>query len=263
MSDHDVRAILGSSFRSGSPLAQRVLAEDIAACSDDDEDLNHGQIDNSKSGHFMYRRPSGVAYGASRPVFNNQTLDEPTLSPLERRQSRQAERNLLLDNHVLPPRRDSVNHSSVTSRIFSKVFNTPVAKTADGPSVPSETSPLLHEGSAGTSINSVDRVEAQWEEALATGRLKTTWQRETKTITAYSAPLIATFFLQYSINVVAILAVGRIGKIELGAVSCEYLEEILNCHTHLVHGPLTAIPSGQHDCSHYLPCAVSGFSDQS
>jgi MATE family multidrug resistance protein len=52
--------------------------------------------------------------------------------------------------------------------------------------------------------------------------LTTTWQRETKTVAVYSAPLIVTFFLQYSINVVAVLAAGRIGKLELGAVSCKF-----------------------------------------
>jgi MATE family multidrug resistance protein len=71
------------------------------------------------------------------------------------------------------------------------------------------------------SVNSIDDVEEQWEEAIASRKLTTTWQRETKTMAVYSAPLIVTFFLQYSINVVAVLAVGRIGKMELGAVSCK------------------------------------------
>lgn len=50
---------------------------------------------------------------------------------------------------------------------------------------------------------------------------RTTWRRETKTIATYSGPLIVTFFLQYSINVASIFAVGRIGRTELQAVSGE------------------------------------------
>ncbi len=54
---------------------------------------------------------------------------------------------------------------------------------------------------------------------MAAGQIKTTWQREAKTLAVYSRSLIVTFLLQYSINVASIFAVGRIGKLELGAVS--------------------------------------------
>ncbi len=56
---------------------------------------------------------------------------------------------------------------------------------------------------------------------MAAGQIRTTWQREAKTITEYSRVLIVTFLLQYSINVASIFAVGHIGKLELGAVSCK------------------------------------------
>ncbi|PHH88907.1 hypothetical protein CDD83_6887 [Cordyceps sp. RAO-2017] len=72
-------------------------------------------------------------------------------------------------------------------------------------------------------------LEEQWEEAVASGRLRTTWQREAETVVAYSAPLIATFFLQYSINVASIFAVGRIGKVELGAVSLANMSAAISC----------------------------------
>ena len=95
-SDHDVvSALVGSlpsSFRVGSPLAQQVIAEDLAACSsDEDDDIavdGTGHDLEHEPGHTMYRRPSGVAYGASRPVFNIAPVAEPTLSELERKQSR-------------------------------------------------------------------------------------------------------------------------------------------------------------------------------
>ena len=226
-SDNDVRNLLASSFRSGSPLAQQALAADIAACSDDDEDLNsHIANENAAPGHIMYRRPSGVAFGASRPVFSDRILDEPALTSVERQQSRNAERSLLRDNHVLPPKRRGSQQPGLASRIYRRLFSTKVPEVTSGGDEngdasaqgPSETSPLLQ--SAG-SVNSIDDVEEQWEEAIASRKLTTTWQRETKTMAVYSAPLIVTFFLQYSINVVAVLAVGRIGKMELGAVSCK------------------------------------------
>lgn len=178
----------------------------------------------------MYRRPSGVAFGASRPVFSDQQFSEPTLTPVERQRSRNAERSLLRDNNVLSPkhRNRQDEPQGLGQRLYRQLFSTKVPREGeqaaqeetDSPQGPSERSPLLQNGG---SISSVDDLEDQWEEAISSRRLTTTWQRETKTISTYSAPLVATFFLQYSINVVAVLAVGRIGSLELGAVSCESL----------------------------------------
>lgn len=81
--------------------------------------------------------------------------------------------------------------------------------------------PAAGETVSSSSEVSDDELDEQWVQAVTEGRIRTTWQREAKTLTQYSAPLIATFFLQYSINVASIFAVGRIGKIELGAVSCK------------------------------------------
>jgi MATE family multidrug resistance protein len=83
---------------------------------------------------------------------------------------------------------------------------------------PSETSPLLSGGQS-TSDDDDEVIDQRWEQAVAEGRIRTTWQRESKTLAQYSGPLVITFFLQYSINVASIFAVGRIGKAELGAVS--------------------------------------------
>jgi MATE family multidrug resistance protein len=62
-------------------------------------------------------------------------------------------------------------------------------------------------------------INKKWEEACAAGKIQTTWQRESKTLVKYSAPLIITFLLQYSLTVASIFTVGHIGKVELGAVS--------------------------------------------
>ncbi|PBP19534.1 mate efflux family protein [Diplocarpon rosae] len=72
-----------------------------------------------------------------------------------------------------------------------------------------ETSPLLRQSlSADSQKNGAE--ESQQE---------TTWKQEAKIIATWSAPLIATTLLQRSINIVSIFAVGRIGTIELGAVT--------------------------------------------
>lgn len=218
-----------SSFRSGSPLAEQVLAQDIAECTDDDFDPADDQIDVEHNHHFMYRRPSGVAYGAARPAFNPSALDEPILTPLERKQSRDAERSLLRDNHVLPPKH-AHKSQSLPARMYRKMFSTKVP-VEEYEEEPEEDAPLLSRDSDydyGTRTHRQlpdsagdEDVDEQWEEAITTGRIRTTWQREAKTVLSYCGPLIVTFFLQYSINVAGIFAVGRIGTIELGAISCK------------------------------------------
>lgn len=223
-SAHDVRAVLSSSFRSGSPLAEAYLARDIAECSDDDEAasvISDGSESELDMGPTMYRRASGVAYGGARPVMNPQLMDEPAMTALERKQSRNAERSLLRDNHVLPPKH-AHKKQDFLSRLYRQLFSTKVrTRDEERPEIvvqpPSETSPLLSEASS----SAEHHLSETWGQAVAQGKIRTTWQRETKTIVAYSTPLIITFLLQYSINVASIFAVGRIGKLELGAVSCK------------------------------------------
>ncbi|KAG5982640.1 hypothetical protein E4U55_001620 [Claviceps digitariae] len=262
-------------YLSSSPLAEQFLAQDIAACTDDDghdgrgtaEEESHDDVEHPihGHGHVMYRRPSGVAYGGTRPVFNAQSIvDEPILTPLERKQSRQAEQSLLRDNHVLPPKYAKTSRrQGLVARVYRRLFSTKLASDAcatreDGPT---ETSRLLnhndnnsnndniinnnnnnthvisgqvHRGSGsdsdtGFADNNNHPLDQQWEEAITSRRLHSTWQRETKTVVSYSMPLIITFFLQYSINVASIFAVGRIGKVELGAVSLANMSQAISC----------------------------------
>lgn len=234
------------SYLSSSPLAQQFLAEDIAACPADDYNQaigdGHDDSEHPIHGRGMYRRPSGVAYGGTRPVFNAQPIDEqPILTPLERKQSRHAERSLLRDNHVLPPKHPQTRQKqTLAARVYRRLFstklprdNTEADESARGG--PTETSPLLDGASDRSdrldtaSGHGHGRLDQQWEEAIASRRLHTTWQRETRTIVSYSTPLIITFILQYSINVASIFAVGRIGKVELGAVSLANMSQAISC----------------------------------
>jgi MATE family multidrug resistance protein len=268
---HDIQSAFASSFRSGSPLAQEMLARDLAECSDEDgevpfdtEAIEEGEDDDEADalpGPTLYRRPSGIAFGTTRPAFGPGALDEPALlTRTERTRSRDEERSLLRDNHILPPkhqhhRAPKKGLAGQVSGLYKRLFSTKVRLPAgdeESPTpaqaaprivvIPDETSPLLSsrrssagqpspggggaggEGAGGESLNE------QWDAAVAAGQIKTTWQREAKTIAVYSRSLIVTFLLQYSLNVTSIFAVGRLGTLELGAVSLATMTANITCY---------------------------------
>ena len=244
---------LASSFASRSRIAEEALAQDIAECSDEGDEVkgddqcdeehhpHHSYSASYEGGHSMYRRFGGVSYGVSRPHFDYQTDDEPAMAPQEMKQSRAEERSLLRDNHILPPKHperyiEREEDRPVASRMYRKLFSTKLPQGDEETFLtqdPTETSPLLAGKSRlTTTVESIysdsdaghsEDVDDTWEQAVASGRIRSTWQREAKTITSYSGPLVITFFLQYSVNVAAIFAVGRIGTTELGAVSGKFL----------------------------------------
>ncbi|TIC98771.1 putative transporter [Colletotrichum higginsianum] len=237
-SSRDFVAQLSSSFRVGTPQAQEILASDLAECSDDENDdenddaaIGSASESESEEGPLFYRRPSGVAFGTSRPVMNPQTyaVEEPpaALTRVEKKQSRDAERSLLRDNHILPPKTPRTDSEPFYRRAYRRLFSTKVPlepPDEETPQIairrPTESTPLLSGAApAPDAEEGHEHLNEQWEAAVAAGQLRTTWQREAKTIVQYASPLIVTFMLQYSVNVVAIFAVGRIGTMELGAVS--------------------------------------------
>ena len=59
----------------------------------------------------------------------------------------------------------------------------------------------------------------QCEASVAEGSIKTTWQNELKILIKFSGPLTVISVLQYSLTITSIFTVGRLGKVELGAVS--------------------------------------------
>lgn len=229
---HDFASSLVHSFTSSSPLAQDLLRRDLEECSSDEDDhvarggpafestfdSDDDQEDGAKT-PTLYRRPSGIAFGSARPALAVPPVSEPGMTQIERRRSRDAERSLLRDNHILPPKHPLEKEPGLFSRVYRRIFSTklPLPETPDEESRLAERQPLLtpvpEDGPTADPLNEV------WETAVAEGKIKTTWQREAQTITVYSRSLIVTFLLQYSINVASIFAVGRIGKLELGAVS--------------------------------------------
>jgi MATE family multidrug resistance protein len=270
-SRNDLQSAFASSFRSASPLAQEMLARDLAECSDEDVDvpfdseaIEQADTDEDEDGGpddlpgpTLYRRPSGIAFGTMRPALGPGGLDEPPLlTRSERNRSRDAERSLLRDNHILPPKHQHhAPKGGFTGRaegLYRRLFSTKVRLPHDDeeaasasaipprivvvPDAADETAPLL--GSARRSSSASQHhhqptsgtLNEQWDAAVAAGQIKTTWQREAKTIAVYSRSLIVTFLLQYSLNVTSIFAVGRLGTLELGAVSLATMTANITCY---------------------------------
>ncbi|OTA63644.1 MATE efflux family protein [Hypoxylon sp. EC38] len=236
---HKKRGIdMASSFRSSSPIAQEIVARDIAECSEDEaaenvfEDDESGSDYGSESGPVLYTQPTGVAFGYRRPSIVADPVNEPVLTRVERKQSRDAERSLLRDNHLLPPKHIPKEQTGMLTKLYKALFSTKVRRTPGDEEVPriavqpSESSPLL----GGPPASPHEHLNEQWEAAVASGKIETTWQREAKTIATYSRSLILTFLLQYSINIASIFAVGRIGKVELGAVSLATMTANILCY---------------------------------
>lgn len=231
----------GTSYISSSPIAQQSVERDLAECSDAEdenevrspESSDNGSSKDESSGatiqHAMassYRRPSFVAFGGTRPTIAAPHAAETLyLTKSESKDLINEERSLLRDNHLAPPKHAEPLSEGALNRAYRRVFSTKVpAKEPDledsATREPSETSALLPQPIVQESQRARDeRLNQQWEAAVAAGRIKTTWQRESKTIIKYSCPLVVTFILQYSLTVASIFTVGHLGTIELGAVS--------------------------------------------
>ncbi|KAF5872474.1 putative mate efflux family protein [Botrytis fragariae] len=232
------RSPFSTSFISSSPIAQESLARDLAeypadeveapehieCTSSGDESSEASTIRQSEAQHSMthsYRRPSFVAFGGTRPAVTPQFKETAWLTKKERHETRNEERSLLRDNHLAPPKHPEPAKRSAFNRLYRKLFSTKIPKPMgdEEAGAPSETSALLPNGQHESARSRHERLNRQWEEAVAAGKIKTTWQREAKTLLRYSSPLVVTFVLQYSLTVASIFTVGHLGKVELGAVS--------------------------------------------
>lgn len=88
----------------------------------------------------------------------------------------------------------------------------------------SETAPLLKQASLAKANGQTPNGHLQPYDTTPAGDgiiddSETSWKNETKLLTRYSAPLIATYVLQYSYTFVTVLVAGRLGTSELAAVS--------------------------------------------
>jgi MatE len=84
---------------------------------------------------------------------------------------------------------------------------------------PSETTALLTSGTAHPSPNFLRNVSTAKDGDENEGKVETTWKTECLILTKYSLPLMLTCVLQYSLSGASVIAVGHLGKTELGSVS--------------------------------------------
>lgn len=248
-----------SSRFSNTPVAEAAIAKDLEDEPDDDpenpiEDQGSGDESDSDestirpgtAGNSLgvsmvgsYRRPSIAPAGSALATASwmpQGSSRNPTKT--ERHEARREERSLLRDNNIIPPKHPQEGERSKSlvrrvSRHFSSAGipggdRKVVRADEDGldsqldgcDAAASDTTPLL--GNPELPYGGQDtrgNLNKAWEEAVMAGKIKTTWQRETKVLIRYSSPLILTFLLQYSLTVASIFSVGHLGTAELGAVS--------------------------------------------
>jgi MATE family multidrug resistance protein len=232
------------SFTASSPIAASAIARDLAEYSDEDHSTDDtsgcstirppgswtGTNPHSLAG--SYRRPGHFTSVNHATVIPNNGEQQP-LSQSEREQAIEEERNLLSDNHVIPPDHAQGKAHGLQRKVSgllsaaigpnrrpSAVSRHSYSRDAETGPVANETTALL-QGPADTEdaeLN-LDEIDRKWEEAVSAGLIQTTWQREAKVIGKYSLPLMVTFLLQYSLTVASIFTIGHLGKEELGAVS--------------------------------------------
>ncbi|EMC91591.1 hypothetical protein BAUCODRAFT_79694 [Baudoinia panamericana UAMH 10762] len=215
-----------------------------------------------------FRRPSVFA-ATPRPFLGVQAPE--TLVPIEQDYDAgiREERSLLRDNHLIPPkhprRRESEPSKPSDSTVQRLIHRMSIAALGqrkpnhqavdeeavadeDANGQPSETTALLSNGApVGRDPSKPyggeddpENIDAKWEEAVVSGKITTTWQRETKTLLRYSFPLMLTFLLQNSLTMTSIFTVGHIGKIELGAVSIGSMTANITGYA-LYHGLATSL----------------------
>lgn len=198
--------------------------------SDDSFIRAHGEGQSSMVA--SYRRPSFSIAGGRATVAAS--LHSPGRDPTrsEREEARREERSLLRDNNIIPPKHPQKGpaRQSLTRRL-SQQFKSLGIPGGDKEVVrPDQQSAQRADASESTPLignpelpyggqDSPENIDKQWTEAVAAGKIHTTWRREVKVLSRFSAPLIVTFILQYSLTVASVFTVGHLGKVELGAVS--------------------------------------------
>ncbi|KAF4978176.1 hypothetical protein FZEAL_5421 [Fusarium zealandicum] len=212
------------SFADTVPNVQEILNRDIDECSSSDAESQNEQAHNDSESRpadaQLAFHPHGVSYGFGVSTVPVTGLDLPVANPHDLDEALQAEVDLLRDNDILPPK--YARKGWKLGHIYRHFVSTRIKDHKGPPSPPdraTETTALLGQGSLGLPTPSADIVHFQWEQALASHHIETTWQREARTLVSYAAPLVATFLLHYSVTVASVLSVGRLGMEELAAVN--------------------------------------------
>jgi MATE family multidrug resistance protein len=243
-------------FAHETGIAEEAIARDLEDDDSDSEPEDTDGDDESSSGSSTirqysminsYRRPSyvnpgprGLAIMSSSAPQGNSAMSARLstsakkhnfLSKKEREAVREDERSLLRDNNLLLPKHPRSGSVGPATRIGPKSSFSILRKVRSSPDEESgghqdasEADALLGDAAGDPDqpyggLDTPKTINKKWNEAVAAGKINTSWQRETKVLCKSSAPMILTFLLQYSLPVASIFTVGHIGKTELGAVS--------------------------------------------
>ena len=174
-------------------------------------------------------RQASLAGAGSRAQMGTAALDTGHIpTRRERMRARKEERRLLRDNNVIPTKKSG---ESLGRRISRQVFRPTdpgtLPEDEESCNQSAEIEPLL---GGKNQVDQEDRIDQKWEEAVLQGRIHTSWRRESKMLARSSAPLIATFLLQYSLTVVSIFTIGHLGTVELAAVSLASMTANITCY---------------------------------
>lgn len=115
--------------------------------------------------------------------------------------------------HNFPTRKSSIGPATASRREGS------MSSACSNNDEPSETTALLKDGEARSTQGAFRRVSSakDWEDIDT--EAGTSWRAELVVLLRYSLPLMLTCVLQYSLSGASVIAVGHLGKTELGAVS--------------------------------------------
>lgn len=96
-------------------------------------------------------------------------------------------------------------------------------------SMHTETSPLIPHQQQRDEDPAADS-DHKGDEAAAAGKIQTRWRTEAKVLARRSPPLIILAFLQWSLPMSGIFTAGRLGKVELGAISLGSTTASITCY---------------------------------
>jgi MATE family multidrug resistance protein len=244
----EASGLLSPPSRSFSPIAHEILVRDLAdyfadeserdddyKCSDfldlDDATATHD--------HSLISGSNGIAYGTLRPIVAAEAPASPGLSTRNITRPRTPERSTLHDGHILPKDPQPLAEP-LWKQLYRRCFTTkgaldagPLLSAASTKSPEIETTPLLQHTYKHPRRSLTPATHDQLPNHGPTPTPPvphTTWQLETATLTSYSRSLIITFLLHYSVTITSIFTVGRLGRLELGAVSLATMTANITCY---------------------------------
>jgi MATE family multidrug resistance protein len=210
-------------FNQSQHIAEEAIARDLEDDTSTSEDDNNDDDTLSSSSTIRqfstmnsYRRPSYVNTGARSTAMISSSVPELSyisaswtkhsrLSKKERETVRDDERSLLRDKNLLPPKHPHSGSVRPSNRRSSKVSFSGLRKVKSLPdeesavdTQSSERAALLG-GSGGDpnlpngGFGTPQTINQKWNEAVAAGKINTSWRREAMVLAKSSAPMILTF----------------------------------------------------------------------